>query len=123
MEAVPHRHAVMTMPRFLRRVFLKRRELLLDLAQSGAEAIGEYVRRELGEGLSPGIVVSIASACDMVQWHPHLHILVTAGGFSVNTCLPAFRAWMARMGWRCKGAGMATASTSGSQSRSCDESA
>jgi hypothetical protein len=82
LQAVPHRHAVMTIPRFLRRVLLKRRELLLDLAQAGAEALAEYVRRELGEGLAPGIVVSIATAGDMVQWHPHLHILVTDGGFS-----------------------------------------
>jgi hypothetical protein len=88
LEAVPHRHTVMTIPRFLRRVFLKRREVLLDLAQSGAEALAEYVRQELGEGVSPGIVVSLATAGDMVQWHPHLHILVTDGGFSEGAFRP-----------------------------------
>jgi hypothetical protein len=33
LEAVPHRHTVMTIPRSLRRVFLRRRELLLDLTR------------------------------------------------------------------------------------------
>jgi hypothetical protein len=82
----------MTIPRFLRRVFLRRRELLLDLAQSGAEAIGEYVRLELGESVCPGVVVSIATAGDMVQWHPHLHILLTDGGFS-DGAFRALGAW------------------------------
>ena len=72
------------------RVFLKRRELLLDLAQSGAEAIAEYIRQELG--VCPGIVVSVATAGDMVQWHPHLHILLTDGGFS-DGAFWALSAW------------------------------
>ncbi len=38
LEPVPHRHVVLTMPRLLRGIFRKRRELLLDLSQSGAEA-------------------------------------------------------------------------------------
>jgi hypothetical protein len=41
LEPVPHRHAVLTMPRFLRGIFRKRRELLLDLAQCAAEAVAE----------------------------------------------------------------------------------
>jgi hypothetical protein len=45
---VPHRHVVFTMPRLLRGIFRKRRELLLDLAQCCAEALGEYMRREIG---------------------------------------------------------------------------
>ena len=47
LEPVPHRHVVMTMPRLLRPTFRKRRELLLDLSQCGAETLAEYVRRLL----------------------------------------------------------------------------
>ena len=32
LEPVPHRHVVLTMPRLLRGIFRKRRELLLDLS-------------------------------------------------------------------------------------------
>ena len=59
-----------------------RRELLLDLSQCGAEALSEYMRRELGADTRPGILVSVASAGDLLQWHPHGHILVTDGAFS-----------------------------------------
>ena len=36
---VPHRHVVFTMPRFLRPLFRKRRELLDELALAAAEAL------------------------------------------------------------------------------------
>jgi hypothetical protein len=39
LEPVPHRHVVFTMPRLLRGIFRKRRELLLDLSQCSAEAV------------------------------------------------------------------------------------
>jgi cytochrome oxidase Cu insertion factor (SCO1/SenC/PrrC family) len=46
-------------------VFRKRRELLLGLSQCSAEAITEYIR--MGADKRPGIVVSIATAGDMLQ--------------------------------------------------------
>jgi len=41
---VPHRHVILTMPRLLRGLLRKRRELLLDLSQCGAEAPAEYIK-------------------------------------------------------------------------------
>jgi hypothetical protein len=93
LDPVPHRHVVITMPRLLRGIFRKRRELLLDLSRSGAEAIAEYVRREPGEHVRPGIVVSVATAGDMVQWHPHLHILATDGAFSDDGAFRPLGSW------------------------------
>ena len=84
LEPVPHRHVVLTMPRLLRGIFRKRRELLLDLSQSGAEALAEYMKRQVGADTRPGIVVSIATSGDLLQWHPHGHVVVTDGGFSAN---------------------------------------
>jgi hypothetical protein len=63
------------MPRLLRGIFRKRRELLLDLSQCSAEAVAEYMRTELGAEVRPGIVVSIATSGDMLQWHPHAECL------------------------------------------------
>jgi hypothetical protein len=79
---VPHRHVVLTMPRLLRGIFRRRRDLLGDLAQCSAEALSEYLRRQLGANSRPGIVVSIATSGDLVQWHPHGHLLVSDGAFS-----------------------------------------
>lgn len=74
---VPHRHVVFTMPRLLRGIFRRRRQLLLDLAQWCAQALSAYMRRELGSGTRPGIVVSIATSGD--------HILVTSRGSTLRT--------------------------------------
>jgi hypothetical protein len=40
------------------------------------------MRREVGADARPGIVVSIATSGDLLQWHVHLHILMTDGAFS-----------------------------------------
>jgi hypothetical protein len=57
------------------------RELLAELARAGAEAVKELVRRTSGiPEARPGIVVSVATAGDLLQWHPHLHLITTDGG-------------------------------------------
>ena len=58
------------MPRLVRGIFRKRREFLHDLSQSAAEAVAEYVRRQVGADTRPGIVVSIASAGDLLHGIP-----------------------------------------------------
>jgi hypothetical protein len=93
LEQVPHRHVVVTIPRFLRRVFLRRRELLLDLSQSVSDAIAEYLRRILGDQLRPGIVVSIATSGDLLQWHPHAHVLARDGAFSDDGAIHPLADW------------------------------
>ena len=65
LASVPHRHVVLTMPRLLRGIFRKRRDLLGDLAQCSAEALSEYLRRQLGANTRPGIVVSLATSGDL----------------------------------------------------------
>jgi len=93
LEPVPHRHVVLTMPRLLRGIFRRRRELLLDLAQCAAEAVAEYMRRHLGADTRPGIVVSIATSGDLLQWHPHGHLLVTDGAFSDDGAFRPLETW------------------------------
>jgi hypothetical protein len=114
LEPVPHRHVVLTMPRLLRGIFRnarsefgrsssiaiasrslgrKRRELLLDLSQCAAEALAEYMRIRVGPDTRPGIVVSIATSGDLLQWHPHGHILVTEGAFSDDGAFHPLETW------------------------------
>ncbi|HVO10117.1 MAG TPA: transposase zinc-binding domain-containing protein [Vicinamibacteria bacterium] len=70
-----HRHIVLTIPRLLRPLFRRRRELPSNSAASAAKAVTELVRRGLGEEVRPGLVVPIAAAGDLVRWHPHIHML------------------------------------------------
>jgi hypothetical protein len=78
---VAHRHVVLTIPRLLRPLFRRRRELPNELARAGAEAVKELIRHASGDDdARPGIVVSIATAGDLLQWHPHLHLITTEGG-------------------------------------------
>ena len=67
--------------------------MLLDLSQSGAEALAEYMRRKVGADKRPGIVVSIATAGDLLQWHVHLHVLGTDGAFSDDVTLHSLATW------------------------------
>jgi hypothetical protein len=67
---VPHHHVVLTIPRLLRPLFRRRRELLVELARAGAEASVELLRRSTGEHLRPGLVVSVATAGDLLQCTP-----------------------------------------------------
>ncbi len=74
---VAHRHVVLTIPRLLRPLFRRRREMLTELARAGAEAVQEMVRLGCGTDARPGIVVWVATAGDLLQWHPHLHLIAT----------------------------------------------
>jgi len=93
LEPVPHRHVVLTMPRLLRGIFRKRRKLLLDLSQCAAEAVAEYMRRPVAANARPGIVVPIATAGDLLQWHPHAHLLVSDGAFSDDGTFHPVETW------------------------------
>jgi hypothetical protein len=90
---VSHRHLVLTIPRLLRPLFRRRRELLTELGRAAAEATTELVRRGLGDEARPGLVVSIATAGDLVQWHPHVHLLTTDGGRTAEG------SWQSLPGW------------------------
>jgi hypothetical protein len=101
LEPVPHRHVVLTMPRLLRGIFRKRRELLLDLAQCAAEAIAEYMKRQVGAEARPGIVVSIATAGDLLQWHPHGHILLPTARSRTMARFTRLRDGTVTRSWSC----------------------
>ena len=58
-----------------------------------AEAVAEYVRKRVGADTRPGIVVSIATSGDLVQWHPHGHLILTDGGFSDDGAFHPLPAW------------------------------
>jgi Transposase zinc-binding domain/Putative transposase len=82
---IPHRHAIFTVPRALRRLFLRDRALLGLLPRCAAETNTRCWRAALGrrDGV-PGIVASIQTFGSQANWHPHVHALVTE-----DSCSPA----------------------------------
>ena len=79
---VPHRQVVLTIPKRLRAYCLYRRRLLGEIARVAARTITAAIRTLTGEReLAVGIVACLQTHGSRANWHPHLHLLVTDGGF------------------------------------------
>ncbi len=86
---VPHRQFVFSLPKRLRPYFLWRRKLLGDLARIAAATTTAFIRAATDEEVSVGIVLSILTHGSLLNWNPHIHALVTDGGFlSDGTFVP-----------------------------------
>ena len=93
LKAVAHRHVVFTVPRLLRLLFRRRRELLSELAHAAAAAIGALMQEALGARVRPGVVVCVATAGELAQWHPHGHVLTTDGAYSEDGTFHPIEPW------------------------------
>ncbi len=79
---VPHRQVVLTIPKRLRAYCLYRRRLLGEIARVAARTVTAAIRTLTGEReLTVGIVACLQTHGSRANWHPHLHLLVTDGGF------------------------------------------
>jgi len=79
---VPHRQVVLTIPKRLRAYCLYRRRLLGEIARVAARTLTGAIRTLTGEpDLAIGIVACLQTHGSRANWHPHLHLLVTDGGF------------------------------------------
>ena len=77
---VPHRQMVFTIPKMLRLFFKFKRRLLGDLCRCAVRALLLYFQAAAGTTLEPGIIAVIQTFGDRINFHPHLHFLVTEGG-------------------------------------------
>jgi len=76
----PHRQVVFTIPKMLRIFFKYNRSLLSSLCRCGKEALEKYFKATSRKELTPGIIAVIQSFGKKINFHPHLHFLVTEGG-------------------------------------------
>ncbi|MBC8441861.1 MAG: transposase [Deltaproteobacteria bacterium] len=84
-KAIPHRHAVLSIPKILRRYFLYDRKLLSGLSRCGWEALKLYFKKVVkGQNIVPGAVIAIQTFGDFLGFNPHLHILISDGCFHEN---------------------------------------
>ena len=77
---VPHRQVVFTIPKMLRLFFKFKRRLLGDLCRCAVRAFLFYFQAAAGKTLEPGVIAVIQTFGDCINFHPHLHFLVTEGG-------------------------------------------
>jgi hypothetical protein len=77
---VPHRQVVFVIPKMLRIFFKYKRRLLGDLCRAAVNALLKYLQATTGTELRPGIVASIQTFGRKINFHVHLHFLVTEGG-------------------------------------------
>ena len=80
---VAHRQIVLTIPKMLRIYFRYDRRLLGDLCRVAAGVIVESLRALLGKSAAePGLVVCVHTFGNLLNLHPHLHVMATDGGFT-----------------------------------------
>jgi len=77
---VPHRQVVFTIPKMLRLFFRYKRALLSPLSLAAVRALLQYFWAVTGHELMPGVVAVIRTFGDRINFHPHIHVLVTEGG-------------------------------------------
>jgi hypothetical protein len=79
---VPHRQVVFTIPKMVRPFFMYQRHLLSDLCLCAVAAISKYLEARTDTHLMPGVVAIIQTFGNRLNFHPHLHFLLTEGGTS-----------------------------------------
>lgn len=79
---MPHRQVVLTLPKRLRAYCLSRRRFLAEIARVAARTVTADIPTLTGErDLAAGIAARFQTHGSRANWHPHLHVLVTDGGF------------------------------------------
>ena len=82
-EEVGHAQWVFVIPKMLRPYFLHHRELLGELVRAAWETVLELMGAAAGdEEMRPGMVAVVQTAGDLANWHPHVHALVSRGGWT-----------------------------------------
>ena len=83
-EDVGHAQWVFTVPKMLRVYFLYHRELLGELSRAAAETAKQLLAAAAGEeeDFRSGIVSMVQTFGDRANFHPHVHALVTRGGWT-----------------------------------------
>jgi putative transposase/transposase-like zinc-binding protein len=81
-EGVIYRHIVLTVPALLRTTFYQNARVLLSaFMRCGVTCLDDVFTRVSGRALKGGYIVVIQTHGRNGQYHPHLHIIATSGGW------------------------------------------
>jgi hypothetical protein len=66
----------------LRPYFLRHRELLGDLCRASWQTVREMMAAAAGEEIRPGMVAVVQTFGSTINFHPHIHAIVSRGGWT-----------------------------------------
>lgn len=83
----PYFHVIATVPSELRDLFKRHQKIFYGiLMQSAARAVCELASDRHYIGAEPGILAILHTWTTLLFFHPHVHMLVTGGGVTVDRC-------------------------------------
>jgi len=87
-EGVIYRHIILTVPAMFRTTFYQHAEVLLGaLMRCGAQCLDDFYSTIRGKALKGGSITVLHTHGRNGQYHPHLHLLATSGGYDAQgTC-------------------------------------
>jgi len=80
---VPYHHLIVSLPWQLRIVVLLNRRVGLNLVAAAAREAVQQWARDI-KGMRMGIVMVLHTFGADLKWHPHVHLIVTGGGLSLD---------------------------------------
>jgi hypothetical protein len=85
-ESVPHRQLVFTIPKRFRLYCRYDRKLLGRMARQAWLCVLKYAQEILArKDIKPGMIATLQTAGELLNWHPHIHALVTCGAFTEDS--------------------------------------
>jgi Transposase zinc-binding domain/Putative transposase len=87
LEQVSHAQYVFTIPKLLRPIFKYHRRELGLLCQSAWQALREMFQEvAFDRSALPGVVITVQSYGDLLNFHPHIHAIASRGVWSADGC-------------------------------------
>jgi hypothetical protein len=84
-EGVVYRHIILTVPAMFRTTFYHNAAVLLSgLMRCGAQCLDDFYSEVKGKALKGGYITVLHTHGRNGQYHPHLHLLATSGGYDAQ---------------------------------------
>lgn len=84
-EGVIYRHIILTVPAMFRTPFYQNAEVLLsELMRCGRQCLDDFYSEVRGKALKGGYIEVIHTHGRNGQFHPHLHVIATSGGYDAQ---------------------------------------
>src|SRR5947209_7870402 len=84
-EGVIYRHSILTVPAMFRTTFYQNAAVVLRaLIRCGAQCLDDFYSTVKGKALKGGSITVLHTHGRNGQYHPHLHVLATSGGYDAQ---------------------------------------
>src|SRR5256712_7248548 len=81
-EGVIYRHSILTVPAMFRTTFYQNAAVVLSaFMRCGAQCLDDFYSDVRGKALRGGYITVLHTHGRNGQYHPHLHLLATSGGY------------------------------------------